>query len=233
VLSSVLTLLLVTSGVALAADLAPGGTFTDDDGLVHEPYIEALAAAGLTNGCGSGTYCPARAVSRAELAAFVLRAAGISTDNQGYGAYFTDVGPTAWYTRFVERAFELGFMSRYDDQTFKPDALVNRASFAEVLLTALGEEVVDEPRNSYFSDVAAAFRYRPHIDRLYELGITQGCRSTPLMYCPNEYITRAELASFLGRGFGLAPLTPPGATTTTTTTTLPTTTTDCPPTPSP
>lgn len=33
-------------GVALGA-----GTFTDDDGNVHEGYIEAIAAEGITGGC--------------------------------------------------------------------------------------------------------------------------------------------------------------------------------------
>jgi hypothetical protein len=46
------------------------------------------------------------------------------------------------------------------------------------------------------------------------------------MYCPDEHITRAELASFLGRGFNLAPILPSAVTTTTEPTT---TTTDCPP----
>ncbi len=33
------------------AALAPGGTFTDDDQIVHEGGIEAIAAEGITVGC--------------------------------------------------------------------------------------------------------------------------------------------------------------------------------------
>lgn len=223
----VVVLLAVPSGIAVAADLAPGGTFSDDNGLVHEPYIEALVAAGITNGCAPGMYCPDQPVTRAELAAFVLRTSGINVDNRSYAGHFTDVPAGAWYTPYVERAYELGIMAGYDDSTFQPNELVIRGVFAEVLTALLDEEIELELRDSYFSDVPAGVRYRPHIDRLYELEITNGCSSAPLMYCPNEYIMRAQLATFLGRGLNLAPIPPPEATTTTTVAT--TTTTDCPP----
>ena len=85
--------------------------------------------------------------------------------------------------------------------TFQPLETVSRAVFAEVLLRILGEETNSEPGDSDFSDVPPDLRFRPYVDRLYELGITRGCRSAPLMYCPDEPITRAELASFLGGGF--------------------------------
>ncbi len=214
------------SGIAAAADLPPGGTFTDDNGSVHEPYIEALFAAGISNGCGPELFCPGQSVTRAELAAFILRAGGDPAENRIYAGYFTDVTAGAWYTPYVERAYELGIMAGYDDATFEPLEPVSRAVFAEVLLSILGEETNSEPGDSYFSDVPPDIRLRPYIDRLYELGITRGCRSAPLMYCPGEPITRAELASFLGRGFNLAPILPPTVTTTTEPTT---TTTDCPP----
>ncbi|HLU30607.1 MAG TPA: hypothetical protein VK088_02515, partial [Acidimicrobiia bacterium] len=71
---------------AAAQDLDPGGTFIDDDGNVHEGYIEAIAAEGITRGCNPPTndrYCPSDPVSRGEMAAFLTRALGLpasSTD---------------------------------------------------------------------------------------------------------------------------------------------------------
>jgi hypothetical protein len=38
------------------------------------PWIEALAAAGITGGCGGGNYCPANAVTRQQMAVFLLKA---------------------------------------------------------------------------------------------------------------------------------------------------------------
>jgi hypothetical protein len=40
-------------------------------------YIEALAAAGITSGCGGGNYCPDAAVTRGQMAVFLAKALGL------------------------------------------------------------------------------------------------------------------------------------------------------------
>ena len=40
-------------------------------------YIEALAASGITAGCGSGNYCPMRPITRGEMAVFLSSALGL------------------------------------------------------------------------------------------------------------------------------------------------------------
>lgn len=54
----------------------PGGpdAFTDDDGHWAEADVDALAAAGITRGCGDGLYCPDRLMLRMEAGTFTLRA---------------------------------------------------------------------------------------------------------------------------------------------------------------
>ena len=47
--------------------------FSDDDGHWAESKIDLFAAAGLTQGCGSGRFCPDRSLSRGEAAAFFYR----------------------------------------------------------------------------------------------------------------------------------------------------------------
>ena len=53
---------------------APAGQFTDTAGSVHAQDIDALAAAGITKGCGDGVYCPDRLMLRMEAGTFTLRA---------------------------------------------------------------------------------------------------------------------------------------------------------------
>ena len=55
---------------------APEGvdTFTDDDSSVFQTEIEALAAAGITSGCGETTFCPENPIRRKNLAVFLVRA---------------------------------------------------------------------------------------------------------------------------------------------------------------
>lgn len=63
-----------------ALDLSsPSGSdaFTDDDGSLFEPSIEALAAAGITRGCNppsNDRFCPDERVTRGQMAAFLVRA---------------------------------------------------------------------------------------------------------------------------------------------------------------
>ena len=41
--------------------------------LPFAPWIEALAAAGITGGCGGGNYCPTNVVTRQQMAVFLLK----------------------------------------------------------------------------------------------------------------------------------------------------------------
>jgi hypothetical protein len=57
-----------------AAGLPPAGgnSFFDDDQSPFEDAIEALAAAGVTNGCADGRFCPDEPVTRGQMAAFLV-----------------------------------------------------------------------------------------------------------------------------------------------------------------
>ena len=48
--------------------------FADSQGHALEAEIEALRASGITLGCTTTAFCPDRAVTRAEMAAFLVRA---------------------------------------------------------------------------------------------------------------------------------------------------------------
>jgi len=47
------------------------------------------------------------------------------------------------------------------------------------------------------------------IERLYSAGITGGCNLTPLQYCPEGTVTRAQMAVFLERGIHSSSYNPP------------------------
>jgi len=65
--------------------------FSDDDGNLHEPNINAIAAAGITLGCAPGNYCPNGAVTRQQMASFLVRTLGLV---QFPTPVFTDVSGT-------------------------------------------------------------------------------------------------------------------------------------------
>ena len=50
------------------------------------------------------------------------------------------------------------------------------------------------------------------MERLAEIGVTKGCNTDPLQYCPDQPVTRAQMASFLVRALDLPPAPPAGFT---------------------
>ena len=54
-----------------------------------------------------------------------------------------------------------------------------------------------------FVDVDPEEWWMPFVERLAELGVTEGCELDPAEYCPEEPVTRAQMATFLTRAFRL------------------------------
>ena len=92
---------------------------------------------------------------------------------------------------------------------FCPGEPVRRWTMAVWLVRVLDES---EPQagSSRFDDVDDSEWWMPHVERLADLGITHGCATEPARFCPEDPVTRAQMASFLSRAFGLeAPEGPP------------------------
>ena len=51
------------------------------DGHGQRQFIEALAAAGITGGCGGGNYCPDAPLTRGQMAVFLTVALGLHFPN--------------------------------------------------------------------------------------------------------------------------------------------------------
>jgi hypothetical protein len=62
---------------------APGTAAFDDVPVGHpfHQFVEALAAARITGGCGGGHYCPDMPVTRGQMAVFVATALGLHWAN--------------------------------------------------------------------------------------------------------------------------------------------------------
>jgi hypothetical protein len=61
--------------------------------------------------------------------------------------------------------------------------------------------------------VPATYWANTWIDRLYSAGITSGCTAIPMNFCPDDSVTRAQMAVFIEHGTHWpAAFTPPAAT---------------------
>ncbi len=202
--------------------LPAGGTFTDDDGSVHEGYIEALVAEGITSGCGEGLFCPDESVTRGQMAAFLNRALPLPA---GAGDPFTDDDDSI-FEGDIKRLAASGVTrgcNPPDNTLFCPDESVTRGQMAAFLVRAFG--YIDDGGGDKFTDDDASV-FASDIDKLATAGVTLGCNPPDnTLFCPDENVTRAQMATFLGRALGLTPDVPPPRPTTTTTTIATTTTT--------
>jgi hypothetical protein len=63
-----------------------------------------------------------------------------------------------------------------------------------------------------FSDVPNTYWAWQYIEQLYTAGITSGCSTSPLMYCPSQTVTRDQMAVFLLRAKHGSGYLPPEAT---------------------
>jgi hypothetical protein len=167
-------------------------------------YIERLYAAGITGGCGGGNYCPETAVSRGQMAVFLERGMNSSsyTPPAATGTVFGDVPTSYWSASWVEKLFADGITGGCGGGNYCPDLAVSRAQMAVFLLRAkLGSSYTPPPATGVFPDVPTSYWAAPWIEQLYAEGITGGCGGGN--YCPDQSVTRGQMAVFLVRTFSL------------------------------
>ena len=182
------------------------GRFVDDDGNFHEPNIEKIAALGITLGCNppdNDRYCPEDPVTRAEMAAFIIRALGEDVTGTPHTGRFPDVSEETWYSQAVERLAELEITTGYDDGTYRPDTFVTRAEMAAFMTRAFVASGDVVAATGLFEDVPPNAWYDDFAETLYDQGITNGCFPDPLRYCPDDPVLRDQMASFIARALGL------------------------------
>ncbi len=98
-----------------------------------------------------------------------------------------------------------GITSGYSDRHYGPDDLVTRAQMASFLARGLGLRAPAVPAS--FPDVAPGGVHASAIAAIAHAGITSGYSDG--RYGPDDFVTRAQMASLLARGLGLrAPAVP-------------------------
>ena len=189
-------------GPASFGDVPPGQAFWR--------WIEALFEAGITGGCGTNplAYCPDQSVNRAQMAVFVLR--GINgaayRPPDATGTMFIDVPashPLApWIEAFAREGITAGCSS--SPPRYCPETVVTREQTAVFVLRAKHGAGYQPPAaTGMFADVPPDHPFARWIEQLAREGVTGGCATNPSRYCPENPVTRGQMAVFLVRAFDL------------------------------
>jgi hypothetical protein len=176
------------------------GSFMDDDGNTFTANIESIAEAGVTRGCNppfNDKFCPENDVSREQMAAFLVRALGLTSNDH---PRFADVATDSTFAEDIGKLATAGITKGCNPPTndrYCPKDDVSREQMAAFLVRALGLTSNDHPG---FADVPAGSTFADDVKRLAIAGITRGCNPPAnTRYCPDDPVTRGQMAAFLDR----------------------------------
>jgi cysteine-rich repeat protein len=185
-----------------------GDSFPDvPNANIFYAFVENLFHNGITGGCAGGNYCPTNPVTRAQMAVFLLKA----KNGSGYlppactGTVFTDVPCTGGpFDPWIEDLAGRGITGGCGGGNYCPTASVSRAQMSVFLLkTDQGAGYAPPPcTGTVFLDVPCqGGAFDPWIEDIAARGITGGCGGNN--YCPDNAVTRAQMAVFLTKTFNL------------------------------
>jgi len=111
----------------------------------------------------------------------------------------------------INTLFRTGITSGCAVGSYCPNSPITRAQMAVFILRAmLGSYHFPPalpPEGSSFDDVTNQFP--TWVEEFYQTGITGGCATNPLRYCPDAAVTRGQMAVFILRGIEGAGYVPP------------------------
>ncbi|MGH2358474.1 MAG: S-layer homology domain-containing protein [Candidatus Limnocylindria bacterium] len=177
---------------------AGGSGFVDTAGHPFAADIEWLWESGITGGCAAGRYCPDAAVTREEMASFLVRAIHPPATTQDF---FTDDAGSP-HQADINRLGAASITGGCGSGRFCPGMAVTREQMASFLVRGFGLAATGD---DYFWDDETS-GHEADINRLAASGITGGCGGG--RFCPGQVVTRGQMAAFLRRAIE-SPLAPP------------------------
>jgi len=202
---------------AFYSDVWPAHPFSGSDDPWYFSWVDALQKSGVAIGCRTETalvmntphefyyYCPESLVTRAEMAMFLeLAMRGGEFRPPGAGGSFSDVPAEHWAVGWIEQLAADGITSGCVEGKFCPENPVTRAEMALFVGRAKHWPEAFEPlpaSGGLFEDVPADRWGAAWVEQLAVEGITAGCK--PRLFCPDDHVTRSQLALFLVRAFAL------------------------------
>lgn len=174
--------------------------------------LDAMFQKGVIKGYPDGTFRPEEYTTREEAAGFIVRASHGEEFRYPGSPAFIDVTPRDWSRRYVQKLWEMGVTkgcepddpgTEENEARFCPTDTITRAQIAVMLIRAkrlrphgCSGRIFEDVNSPLMSE-----EFCSAIEELYTLGITKGCSERPLLYCPEDPVTRAQMSMFILRAF--------------------------------
>lgn len=192
----IISLLFSNLGVVYGQNVEQG---SDIENSWAREQISGWLDQGLITGYADKTFKPGNSISRAEFVTIVNRAFGFSDKAE---VMFKDVSKDKWYYDEILKAKFAGYISGFEDGSFRPEANVSRQEAAKIIYELMKlDHVNDESALAAFQDNNQIPNWsRPYINAVYASGYINGYPDQTLR--PVQSITRAEAVGMLDKVVG-------------------------------
>ncbi len=179
---------------------APGTTFSDIKNHANKAAIEELASRGIINGMSKDTFAPNKTMTRAEFAAIVTRALGLTAKDT---KVFSDVPSSKWYAGYIGTANSSGIVNGVGNGKFNPEGTITRQEAAAMVARAAKlcgldttmDAVATRNMLAQFGDYRSAASWATEsLAFCYSAGILD---QSDLNIQPTKAILRCEIAQML------------------------------------
>jgi parallel beta-helix repeat protein len=172
----------------------PGG-LTDIQGHWAEGFIKGLVDKGYISGFPDGTFKPEDPITRAQYAAVISRA--FELPRKRPAVTFVDVLGGFWALPFIQEATQMGFISGFPDNSFRPNQNLTRVQAIVSLVDGLGFTGGTVDVLSYYFDRAQIPSYATEkVATATQRRIVVNYPSVRQLE-PMQDITRAEVAAMV------------------------------------
>ncbi|MNW31566.1 Endo-1,4-beta-xylanase A precursor [compost metagenome] len=177
-------------------------TFADTVNHWAENAISDMGSRMIVTGVAPDKFEPTRYITRAEFAAMVVRALGL-TPGKG-DTTFTDVQASQWFAGYVQTAREYQLIEGYEDGRFAPQdhitreqamTIISKAMILTGIQTTASKKQIEAELASFEDQSSIAGYARAHIAANLSHNIAKGRSASTL--APKGQITRAEVAQLL------------------------------------
>ena len=156
--------------------------------------VEIFSALGLVDGYPGHTFQPEKPITRAELAALMIRIEDISPEQWDQAKRQNKFKDTSgkWDNPYANLGFDLGYFNSYPDQTFRPNQLLTRAD-AVTTLVRFGKVTAKTQNN--FPDIKPDHWASNYIQAAKDAGWLAYLEGQD--FKPNKIFTRGEAVNIL------------------------------------